>query len=73
MQITIYVEESVLPFMDRFLDDSLVFERGRNAEVLRDKWSTNEALPEWVQVHVTYDEYFRLLDIEDGTDSNSSS
>lgn len=66
MLVTIYVEESALLFMDRFLDDSLLFERGRNAEIIHNKWSVREALPEWVQVHVTYDEYFRLLNIEDG-------
>ena len=71
MQITIYVEESALLFMDRFLNDSLVFERSRNAGLIHGKWNSTEALPHWVQVQVSYEDYFRLLNIEDGLESES--
>ena len=72
MQVTIYVDQAVLHFMDRFLDDSLLFERGKNAEMIHNRWNAIEALPYWVQVQVTYDEYFRLLNIEDGIGGDTS-
>ena len=70
MQVTIYVDPPALLFMERFLDDSLLFERERNAELILDSW---DIFPRdrWMQVQVTYDEYFRLMNIEDGIGGNS--